>query len=117
MDSSSFLDYHLRQIIPTIPNILEDTGNKSRINALNNIPTNAILVTFDVVRLSPHIPHDQKIGNMGSFLDKREDKSYPLRVFVNLLESFSQKISLKLEILPITKIRNSHSNKVCTAVY
>ena len=56
---SSFLDFHLTTINPTIPHILEDTRDfLSRLNQLCDIPDNTLLVTFNVVGLYPHIPHE-----------------------------------------------------------
>ena len=55
-----FLDFHLMAIIPTIPHVLEDTRDfLSRLNQLRDIPDNTLLVTFDVVRLYPHISHEK----------------------------------------------------------
>ena len=56
---SSFLDFHLKNIVPTIPHILEDTKDfLKRINDIGEIPSGSLLVTFDVVRSYPHIPHE-----------------------------------------------------------
>ena len=46
-----------------------------RLNQIGDIPENALLVSFDVVGLYPHIPHDQVVEIMRRFLDKREDES------------------------------------------
>ena len=57
---SSFFDFHLKTIIPIIPHILEDTRDfLSRLNQLRDIAHNILLVTFDVVGLYPHIPHEE----------------------------------------------------------
>ena len=73
---SSFLDFHLKTIIPTAPHILEDTKHfLSRLNQLLDIPDNTLLVTFDVVRLYPHIPHKEGLETMKKYLNKREDQS------------------------------------------
>ena len=73
---SSFLDFHLKNIIPTIPHILEDTRDfLYRIEQLQNILEGTFLVCFDVVGLYPHIPHDEGLQIMKKYLDKREDQS------------------------------------------
>ena len=46
-----------------------------RLNQIRNIHENALLVSFDVVGLYPHIPHNQGVEVMRRFLDKREDQS------------------------------------------
>ena len=57
---SSFLDFHLKTIIRTIPHILEGTSDfLSRLNQLPDISDNTLLVTFDVVGLYPHVPHEE----------------------------------------------------------
>ena len=62
---SSFLDFHLKNIIPTIPHILEVTGDFSyRIEQLQNIPEGTLLVSFDVVGSYPHKPHDKGLQIM-----------------------------------------------------
>ena len=73
---SSFLDFHLKNIIPTIPHILEGTRDfLYRIEELQNIPAGTLLVSFDVVGLYPHIPHDEGLQIMKKYLDKPEDQS------------------------------------------
>ena len=72
---SAFLDFHLKGILPTIPHILEDTRDfLCRIKGLSEIPNDAILVSFDVVGLYPHIPHEEGLATMKTFLDKRPEK-------------------------------------------
>ena len=62
---SSFLDFHLKTIIPTIPNILEDTRDfLLRLNQLRDIPDNSLLVIFEVVGLHPHILHEEGLKTM-----------------------------------------------------
>ena len=73
---SSFLDFHLKNIIPAIPHILDDTRDfLYRIEQLQNIPEGTLLVSFDVVGIYPHIPHDEGLQIMKKYLDKREDQS------------------------------------------
>ena len=74
--TASFLDFHLKNIIPGIPHILDDTrGSFYRIEQLQNIPKGTLLVSFDVVGIYPHIPHDEGFQIMKKYLDKREDQS------------------------------------------
>ena len=73
---SSFLDFHLKNITPTIPHILEVTGDFSyRKEQLQNIPEGTLLVSFVVIGLYPHKPHDKGLQIMKKYLDKREDQS------------------------------------------
>ena len=47
---SAFLDFHLRNIVPTIPYILEDTLDLfQRVNQIGDIPENTLLVLLNVV--------------------------------------------------------------------
>ena len=72
---SAFLDFHLKNIVSTIPHTLEDTRDfLRRLNQIGDIPGNALLVSFDVVGLYQHIPHEG-VEIMRRFLDKREDQS------------------------------------------
>ena len=49
---SSYLDYHLKSLIPNVRYILEDTIDfANRIQDLSDLPENSILVSFDVVGL------------------------------------------------------------------
>ena len=56
---SSFVDYHLRPIVPTINSYIKDTNDFLRkLKNIDTVPEGAILCTVDVVGLYPHIPHD-----------------------------------------------------------
>ena len=73
---SSFLDILLKNIVPTIPRILEDTKDFSkRINDIGEIPSGSLLITFHVGGLYPHIPHEEGIEKMKKCLNLREDQS------------------------------------------
>ena len=49
---SSYLDYHLKSLIPNVRYILEDTIDfANRIQDLSDFPESSILVSFDVVGL------------------------------------------------------------------
>ena len=67
----AFLDFHLKQLVPKVPRILEDTRDLfSRIMEVKDLPENAFLVSFDVVRLHLHIPHEEGIEITMEFLEK-----------------------------------------------
>ena len=71
---SSFLDFHLKNIIPTIPHILEDIRDfLYTIEQLQNISEGTLVVSFDLAGLYPHIFHDEGLQIMEKYLDKRED--------------------------------------------
>ena len=73
---SAFLNFHLKKIVSTIPHILEDTRDfLQHLNQIGDIPENVLLVSYDVVGLYPHTPHDRGVEFMGRLLDKREDQS------------------------------------------
>ena len=73
---SAFLNFHLKKIVSTIPHFLEDTRDfLQHLNQIGDIPENALLVSYDVVGLYPHTPHDRDVEFMRRFLDKREDQS------------------------------------------
>ena len=73
---SSYLDYHLKSLIPNAPHILEDTRDfVNRIQELSDLPESSILVSFDVVGLYPHVPHEEGIETMAEYLETREDKT------------------------------------------
>ena len=70
---STFPDFHPKNIVLTMPDILEDTRDFLQgLNQIGDIHKNVLLVSFDVMGLYPHIPHDQGIKIMRRFFDKRE---------------------------------------------
>ena len=102
---SSFLDFHLKNI-PTIPHI-------------QNIPEGTLLVSFDVVGLYPHIPHDEGLQIMKKYLDKREDQSVTSENLYKLAEivlkynyfEFGQDVYQQiLGTVIVTKFAPPHAN-------
>ena len=72
---SWFLPQNHCSVVLTVLHILQDTRDfSSRLNELCEIPKNAYLVSFDVVGLHPHIPHERGLEILKYFLDKREDQ-------------------------------------------
>ena len=72
---SAFLDFHLKNIVSTILHILEDIRDfLQRLNQIGDIPGNALLVSFDVVGLYSHIPHEEGVEIIRRFLHRREDQ-------------------------------------------
>lgn len=73
---SAFLDFYLKSVVQTVPHILEVTRDfLRRWSYLQDIPENAILVSFDVVVLYPNIPHEEGIDIIRAFLNERSDKT------------------------------------------
>ena len=71
----AFLGFHLKDIVSTIPHILEDTRNfLQRLTQVGDISGNALSVSFDAVGLYPYIIHEEGVEIMRCFLDKRENQ-------------------------------------------
>ena len=67
----AFLHFHLKQLMPKVPRILEDTRDFfTQIMEVKDLPENAFLVSFDVVGLHLHIPHEEGIEITMEFLEK-----------------------------------------------
>ena len=82
---SSYLDYHLKSLIPNVPHILEDTRDfVNRIQDLSDLPESSILVSFDVVGLYPHMPHEEGIKTIAEYLETREDKTVSTKSLCDL---------------------------------
>ena len=59
---SSYLHYQLKSLIPNVRHILEDARDfVNHIQDLSDLPESRNLVSFDVVGLYPHIPHEEGI--------------------------------------------------------
>ena len=82
---SSYLDYHLKSLIPQVPHILEDTRDfVNRIQDLLDLAESSILVSFDVVDLYPHITHEEGIETMAEYLETRDDKTVSTKSLCDL---------------------------------
>ena len=81
----SCLDYHLKSLIPHVPHILEDTRDfVNRIQDPLDLPERSILVSFDVVGLYPHLPHEEGIETMAEYLETRDDKTVSTKSLCDL---------------------------------
>ena len=70
-ECSVFLDHHLKKVMQKGWSYIKDTGDFiKKINNLDSIPENAILVTADVVGLYPSIPHKVGLRTLREALDK-----------------------------------------------
>ena len=57
-----------------------------KINNLDSIPENAILVTADVVGLYPSIPHEVGLRALRNALDKRDEKTISTEELLQMAE-------------------------------
>ena len=82
---SAFLDFHLKPLVTKVPHSLEDTLDfLTRITEIKDIPGDALLVSFDVVGLYPHIPREESIEIMKKFLNQREVKDISTKSLCDL---------------------------------
>ena len=73
--TSEFLDYHLKPIMQKGKSYIKDSGDFiNKIKSIENIPESSILVTADVVRLYPSIPHEAGLNALRETLESRENK-------------------------------------------
>ena len=81
---SAFLDFHFKNIGAATAHILEDTRDFLKLSdQIDDIPENALLVSFDVMDLYPHIPYDQESKLCGVSLINAKTNRYHWKVFVN----------------------------------
>ena len=66
---------------------IKDSGDFiKKINNLESIPENAILVTADVVGLYPSIPLEVDLRALREALDKRDEKTIPTEELLKIAE-------------------------------
>ena len=82
---SEFLDHHLQPVMKGGRSYVKDTNHFiEKLKELGKVPSNAILVTADVVGLYPSIPHDAGLKALHEKLEERNDKSVPTVDLVNM---------------------------------
>ena len=82
---SSYLDYHLKSLIPHVLHILGDTRDfRNRIQDLLDLPESSILVSFDVVGSYPHIRREEGIETMAEYLETRDNKTISTKSLCDL---------------------------------
>ena len=83
---SEFLDHHLKKVMQKGWSYMKDSGGFiKKINNLDSIPENVILVT-DVVGLYPSIPHEVGLTALREALDKRDEKTIPTEELLKMAE-------------------------------
>ena len=83
---SDFLDFHLKPLVTKVPHILEDTRDfLSRFTEIKDLPVEVLLVSFDIVGLYPHIPHEVGMEIMKEFLKQREVKDISTKSLCDLV--------------------------------
>ena len=85
---SKFLDHHLQPVMKAGKSYIKDSGDfLEKRKTLGNIPSNAILVTADVVGLYPSIPHDAGLKALYEKLEERTEKKIP-SAYLNEMADF-----------------------------
>ena len=84
---TEFLDHHLKPIMQIDWSYIKDSAdfiNKTK--NLSTIPNNAIIITADVVVLSPSISHETGLRALREALDKQDKKCIPTGDLVKMAE-------------------------------
>ena len=112
-----FLDFHLKPIMRNGNSYIRDLSYfLERIKNIRSIPYNAMLVTTDVVRLYPSIPHSAGLNSLKKPLENRINKQIPTSDLVKITKfvlsdnyfEFSEKVA--------ANIRSSYRRKVCLSI-
>ena len=68
------MDHHLQPILKVGKSYINTGDFLESFKNLGNIPSNAILVTADVVGLYPSIPHEAGLLDLDEKLEEKSDK-------------------------------------------
>ena len=107
---SEFLDYHLKPTMQSAKSSMKDTLDfLSKLNELDELPENAILITTDVVGLYPSIPQADGLEPLLAKLEEREDNSIATQdllemskfVLKNNFFEFNSKIKQQISCIAI----------------
>lgn len=83
---SEFLDFHLRHHVRSLPSHLKDTTDYLRkVESLDSLPDETLLVSLDVTSLYTNIPHNEGIEACREVWDSRLLKDPPTEYLVDLL--------------------------------
>ena len=84
---SEFLDHHLQPVMKGGRSYVKDTQDfLEKLKHLGKVPSNAILVTADVVGLYASIPHEAGLEALYEKLKERVEKKIPSLDLVNMAE-------------------------------
>lgn len=84
---SEFIDFHLRPHVETLPSYIKDTTDYLRkMESMNPLPPDTILVSMDVTSLYTNIPHDDGITACKEVWEQRDIKDPPTECLIQLLE-------------------------------
>ena len=83
---SAFVDIHLEEIVNGIKSHIKDTTDFiNKVEEIENIPEDTILVTMDVKSLFTQIPHNEGINAVARTLERLEKSNVSNRVILKLL--------------------------------
>ena len=84
---SEFLDHCLQPVMKAGKSYIKDISQfLEKLKNLGNIPSNALVVTADVVGLYPSIPHNAGLQALYEKLEEKADKKIPLTDLVEMAE-------------------------------
>ena len=89
---SKFVDYHLRPLVKDIPSYIKDTTHfLHKVQSLDTLPPDSLLVTLDVCSLYTNIPHDEGILACSEALATRDVQDPPTEAIVTLISYILKK--------------------------
>ncbi|XP_071145079.1 uncharacterized protein [Mytilus edulis] len=83
---SEFIDFHLRPHVENLPSYIQDTTHYlKKMESLNPLPPETILVSLDVTSLYTNIPHDEGIEACREVWNSRNTLHPPTECLIQLL--------------------------------
>ena len=115
---SEFLDHHLQPVMKAGKSYIKDSGDfLEKLKTLGNIPSNAILVTADVVGLYPSIPHDAGLKTSYEKLEERTEKKIPSANLVEMADFVLKNYFFEFDTKIIQQISGTAIGTKCAPPY
>ena len=93
-----FVDYHLAPLVKEIPSFIKDTTDfLNRIETIDNLPSDTLLVTLDVRSLYTNIPHSEGIEACRAALNTRQVLQPPTEDLIHLIKLILTKNNFTFE--------------------
>jgi hypothetical protein len=115
---AEFVEFHLQPLVKKLKSYIQDTTDfLNKLDKIDNLPDEALLVTMDVKSLYTNIPHREGVNAVAQSLENNDGNSFSTRVILKFLNLILNLNNFTFNDDNILQIKGCSMGSKCSCSY